>query len=973
MIVNFVSECEKNALSKTAQILDKFANRIGKKTWQTIMTDEGLQTVKKQLRRIATKNTAVLCYAFQDQLESEVVWIVGNRHKFTTQSVMPVSDFINLPSDNQWQYLPLIKSITAVAALFHDWGHASACFQQTRKLGQLPHEALRHEWVSCLLFHAFINGDQTDSAWLERLAYAEINEAQIRDTVAKNTVHRPLKDLPPLACLISWLILSHHRLPLPQNDWRGKAPPKDFKQLLSAITVDFGFRQGDDCVQSLSFLNGLPSQSAPWCREAKKWATKMQDCAQLADKVIEDDTWRLVLHHARLALMLGDYVACAQDANPTWRSEFKAFAQIDNKTKLLDEHLVSVLDHALKAVHHFSRIESKLPCAQDIAKLKSEQSPSLFSWQDNMVSAIKNWRQSENINSSHYGFFAVNMAQTNDETIGANAKILRVLSPESDSLRGIFALGSKNLTLQLGEQYRTRLGLDSSELALVIGAKIPTSLYKKSTLSLDNASDHYAVDELLNDEVDFDGSIFDESTSTLLKETRDKKFLYSPVLACTIESLIAATQTSTGNHYILPCLRLMSSDLVLNEIDHFDSDTLVALGRLIHLAAMLGRKVILSSSHLTQDVAEGYFNAYQSGWQIFARSHGFNQNIGCAWINELSTQVHSIAIKEHCQLEFRQFHAEFMTTYAKKIVQKSVKHKKEEILLDNFEDDTVINMIRYQHIRHSTLHTPTGKKVSFGLLNMANTTSCIELAEFLIKHEWSSDVDIKLMLHHSQQVMFMRNEQEQHLDAVLHFETVNVAFENAIIRKQIEKSNAQHLIYILVTNSSMQLGQRYTFDWSIIEPDFLTKPPVMTQSLTAYEKKGAENLAGWINACWFLTAIPQALTPFESHEKSTKCHLIQVEDDTWQFVEKNEKGKFVNLEGVRRIEMRELSQHYFKRLWLQNDYATVIEKMANKKSMPASEIAMRYSEISLPEDEQNGLLYCSAFGMMAKSAAHSSG
>ncbi len=969
MIVNFVSECEKNALSKTAQILDNFANRIGENTWQTIMTDEGLQTVKKQLRRIATKNTAVLCYAFRDQLDSELVWIVGNRHKFTTQSTVPVSDFINLPSDNAWQYLPLIKSITAVAALFHDWGHAAACFQQTLKSGQLPDEALSHEWVSCLLFHAFINGDKTDSAWLERLAIAEFNEAQILDTVTKNTVQRPLKDLPPLACLISWLILSHHRLPLPQNDWRGKAPPKDFKQLLSAITVDFGYRHGDDSAQSLAFLNGLPSQSAQWCREAKKWATKMQDCAQLADKVIEDDTWRLVLHHARLALMLGDYVGSAQEASPKWLSEFNALAQIEDKTKRLDEHLVSVLDNALKAVHYFPEMESKLPCAQDMAKLKRDPSSFLFSWHDNIVSAIKKWRHSENINSSHYGFFAVNMSQRNDEKIGANAKILRALSPESDSLRGVFALGSKNLTLQTGEQYRAQLGLDSSELAVVIGAKMPARFYKQSTLSLENTSGDHLVDELLNDEVDFDCSIFDESTATLFKETRDKKFLYSPVLACTIESLIAATQTSNGNHYILPCLRLMSSDLVLDEIDCFDSDTLVALGRLIHLAGMLGRKVILSSSKLTQDVAEGYFNAYQSGWQIFARSRGFNQNIGCAWVNESSTQVHSIAVKEHCQLEFRHFHTEFMTAYGKKIVQKSVKHKNEAIPLDNFKDDTVINMIRYQHIRHSTLHKPTGKKVSFGLLNMANTTSCIELAEFLMKHEWSSEVDIKIMLHHSQQVLFMRNEQEQHLDAVLHRENINVAFENSIIRKQIEKSKAQHVIYILVTNSSSEIGQRYTFDWSIIEPEFSTKPHVMTQSLTAYDKKGAENLAGWINACWFLTAIPQALTPFELHEKSTKCHLIQVEDDAWQFVEKNEKGKFVSIEGVRQIEMRELSQHYFTRLWLQNDYAAVIKKMANKKSMAASEIAMRYSEISLPQDAQNGLLYCSAFGMMAKNAA----
>ena len=239
-----------------------------------------------------------------------------------------------------------------------------------------------------------------------------------------------------------------------------------------------------------------------------------------------------------------------------------------------------------------------------------------------------------------------------------------------------------------------------------------------------------------------------------------------------------------------------------------------------------------------------------------------------------------------------------------------------------------------------------------------------------MKHEWDSDIDVKMMLHHSQQVLFMRNEQEQHLNAVLDRQnTNNMVFDNAIIRKQIQKSQAPNLIYILVTNSTMELGHRYSFDWSIVEPTLSTTSRGMTQSLTAYDKKGAENLSGWLNACWFLTALPQMLTPFESHERKMKCHLIPTADDTWQFVEKNEKGTFINTEGVRQIEIRELSQAYCQRLWLENDYAAVIEKMAMKKAMPASDVALRYSEISLPQDAQNGLLYCSTFGMMAKQAA----
>ncbi len=953
MIVNFVSACEKNALSKTVQILDNFANRIGDNTWQTIMTDEGLQLVKRQLRRIATKHTAVLCYAFREQVEAELVWIVGNRHKFTTQSMVPVTDFINLPSDYSWSYLPLIKSMTAIAALFHDWGKASACFQKTRGDDQLHYETLSHEWISCLLFHAFIKGDSADAAWIERLMSGDINENQIIDMVSKNTVQRPLKALPPLACFVSWLILSHHRLPLPQHDWRGKTPPKDFRQLLSAITVDFGYRHTQKS-EALFFPHGLPSQSAQWRKEAKKWAAKMQESYHLVNKTIEDDTWRLVLHHARLALMLSDYEVST--------------TQIDGHKKQLDAYLVDVLDKALKTVHHFPEIETQLPHAQDIKKLM-EPPACLLSGQENTVSEIKKWRQREVENSSHYGFFALNMAGGHHEKIQANAKIVGALSSKSQSLRGTFALGTKNLTLQLGDKYRTQLGLDSTEFAVVLGTKVPASLYKQS-LAFEESTHHPVGHELLDDEVDFDCSMFEGNAATLFKDTRDKKFLYAPVLACTIDNLIAATQTSKGNQYILPCLRLMSSDLVIDDIDHFDNDALVALGRLIHLVGMLGRKVILSSSHLAQDVAEGYFNAYQSGWQLFARSRGINPKIGCAWINDVSTQIQSITPTADCHLDFRHFHTEFMTTYTTKTAKKTVKHKAEEIPLAHFRDDTIINTIRYQHIRHSTVHAPTGKKVSFGLLNMADTSSCIDVAEFLMKHEWDSDIDVKMMLHHSQQVLFMRNEQEQHLNAVLDRQnTNNMVFDNAIIRKQIQKSQAPNLIYILVTNSTMELGHRYSFDWSIVEPTLSTTSRGMTQSLTAYDKKGAENLSGWLNACWFLTALPQMLTPFESHERKMKCHLIPTADDTWQFVEKNEKGTFINTEGVRQIEIRELSQAYCQRLWLENDYAAVIEKMAMKKAMPASDVALRYSEISLPQDAQNGLLYCSTFGMMAKQAA----
>ncbi len=82
MMVTFASQCKKNALNKTRRVLDSFANRIGTNVWQTLITEEGLQAVKKLLRQTATKNTAVSCHRIHGYNRSELDWIVGNRNKF---------------------------------------------------------------------------------------------------------------------------------------------------------------------------------------------------------------------------------------------------------------------------------------------------------------------------------------------------------------------------------------------------------------------------------------------------------------------------------------------------------------------------------------------------------------------------------------------------------------------------------------------------------------------------------------------------------------------------------------------------------------------------------------------------------------------------------------------------------------------------------------------------------------------------
>ncbi|CAC9634317.1 CRISPR-associated helicase Cas3 [uncultured Gammaproteobacteria bacterium] len=91
MLVTFISECEKKALSRTRRVLDAFANRIGNNTWQTPITEEGLDAVKRLLRKTASKNTAVSCHQLKSRIRIELLWVVGNRNKFNNEGFVAVN------------------------------------------------------------------------------------------------------------------------------------------------------------------------------------------------------------------------------------------------------------------------------------------------------------------------------------------------------------------------------------------------------------------------------------------------------------------------------------------------------------------------------------------------------------------------------------------------------------------------------------------------------------------------------------------------------------------------------------------------------------------------------------------------------------------------------------------------------------------------------------------------------------------
>lgn len=875
MMVTFVSQCEKNALKKTRRVLDAFANRIGDNTWQTIITEDGLLTVKKMLRQTASKSTAVSCHWLRSRSRSQLLWVVGNRLKFNGEGVVPVNstkkNLLNSDIENDWKYLPLIKSLTAISALLHDWGKASKLFQEKltpHSKNKFKGDPIRHEWISVLLLNALVS-TKSDKTWLNELSKGELSEQELSEVV-KEQKERPLASLPDAAKLIAWLIVSHHRLPYTKSDWRGQKA-LDLDSTLNRISKEWGYENSQDPQEyqkrvknCFEFPQGLLSQSTEWMKQIKRWANTLTSNLPLLESAMKDESYRLVLHHARLCLMLGDHFYSSQDAAKNWKNSTGLFANTDRATselkQKLDEHLVGVAKSALETTHLLPAFEQEPPVATDIQVLRAT-SPVPFKWQDKAVTKITDWKKVQNKKSS--GFFAVNMASTGCGKTFANAKVMRALSVDGKSLRYILALGLRTLTLQTGDEYRNLIGLSKAQLAVLIGSRAVAELHNAAQNQKKGIEDEITEEvlgseskqALLDEYIEYDSDLPEDNLSTVLTCEKDKQFLYAPVLACTIDHIMAATETKRGGRYILPSLRLMSSDLVIDEIDDFTGDDLIAIGRLIHLAGMLGRKVMISSATIPPDLAQGYFNAYKKGWQVFSNSRDNAQaEIGCAWIDEFTTEVQSIKVVESVSAlqNYQNSHDHFIEKRVIKLKQQIAKRKVEIIacpLMPEIEESeqakleqyffTIKQAISTKHQQHHSIDNKTGIKVSFGVVRIANISPCIELTKYLLQGDFNNEnhhgnTQVRVMAYHSQQVLLLRHEQEKHLDAVLKRKEKSgqeqQAFSDPIIRSHLDdihqrnggltavEQTVQNVIFILVATPVEEVGRDHDFDWAIVEP-----------------------------------------------------------------------------------------------------------------------------------------------------------
>lgn len=853
MNIMLVSQCSKLALVETRRILDQFAERKGERTWQTAITQQGLDTLRKMLRKNAKRNTAVACHWIKSGNRTELLWIVGNQREFNEQGTVPTntteSDVLRSKDENQWHTAEDLSLLAGIAGLFHDFGKANTLFQKKLKpshKGKMS-EPYRHEWLSLRMFQAFV-GDLSDREWLEKLlSVKDSDEQNLFESISKDGLGKaanPFAALQtPLARAIGWLILSHHRLPKwddKTGDGSGAPRLADIDRWLDSnkyLDPSWNSPQcqrekwDDDQKKGVwNFANGSPLQSRNWRSKAKELAERGLKRAALTDGKKDWLADPFSLHLARLLLMLADHHYSASEATPHWQDKtYNAFANTDRKSgklkQKLDEHLIGVGQNALLIGKRLPSVRKSLPSLPSLKGFKKRSVNPLFRWQDKAYELACGIRE----RSEEHGFFGVNMASTGCGKTFANGRIMYGLANEKVGCRFSIALGLRTLTLQTGDALRERLKLNEDDLAVLIGSQSVRLLHEFNNAD-EKVPGSESAEELFEEYkyVRYEGTLDDGRLSEWLKKTPKLHQLVSaPILVSTIDHLIPSTESERGGHQIAPMLRLLTSDLVLDEPDDFDLADLPALSRLVNWAGMLGSRVLISSATLPPVLVHALYDSYCSGRRAFQSvcgEPGLTLNVCCAWFDE-----NGVEQSDHGDLTtFREAHERFVKKRVEKLA-KAAPVRQAQLLpveADKATATDAVNAIARAlspaihslYANHNQIHPDTGKRVSIGLVRMANIRPLVAVAKELLTKPPESNHRIHYCVYHSRHPLAVRSAMEKCLDGVLTRHDPEAIWRQEPIQKALAAHPESNHIFVVIATSVAEVGRDHDYDWAIAEP-----------------------------------------------------------------------------------------------------------------------------------------------------------
>lgn len=301
----------------------------------------------------------------------------------------------------------------------------------------------------------------------------------------------------------------------------------------------------------------------------------------------------------------------------------------------------------------------------------------------------------------------------------------------------------------------------------------------------------------------------------------------APVLVSTIDHLIGATEGERGGKQIAPMLRLLTSDLVLDEPDDFDLADLPALTRLVHWAGLLGSRVVISSATLPPVLIHALFDAYRSGrraYQYACGEPGRALHICCAWFDE-----NGVEQSDHGKMaNFAEAHGQFVRKRVEKLL-KATPVRQAELLPVQAEKptaeaavtalaDVIHDTLHRLHANHGQVHPKSGQRISIGLVRMANINPLVAVAKQLLTTPPVNNHHIHYCVYHSRHPLAVRSAMERRLDGVLTRHDPDAIWQQPSIQQALTEHPEGNHIFVVLATSVAEVGRDHDYDWAIAEP-----------------------------------------------------------------------------------------------------------------------------------------------------------
>ena len=807
MDVILVSACQKNALRRTRAVLDRYAFRISESSWSTPITEEGLHSLHTHLRATASRNTSVLCYRHDRKRGLVPLWIVGNRSQFDAEGHTPI--FITeSPTRGRTRdgteppWWGEVKRIAAISGHLHDLGKNNKFFAKKILEKGAVKDPIRHEWISARLVEALRENPTAslDSLW---------------DEVIPGTDKRLGSKI--LSCrdaysAVLFCVATHHQM---------------LNEEPHSKSLDAGnmFFDGGPSSHSANGIDRtlISQRAAKFPKDtalrACHFITKLNNYTNSKPPLY----WRAIAFLSRAALILADHrvsaLSCAkgkcknmEKANPFANTEKNAQGKRQHN-QTLQWHLQSVGQEAAAMADRLLHLPGDLDgLSQDSLSDIDRPASGRFEWQETAAQAIAALRHAY---PKRPILLAV-IAGTGSGKTRACAR-LAMRAAQGEVVRWTTIFNLRTLTLQTGKAYRD-FGIRESDMAVVIGDAMTRKAYEsqKEPENEDNA------DRSLGEDIDIVGmesSLPDWLDHFVGKNQNLKDMIAAPVFVSTADYLAPAGDPRRQGRHIMSLLRLMGSDLILDEIDNYDPKSVVAILRLVQMAGLFGRNVIASSATMTPALADALGSFYTHGASMRAALEGADQpDFACGVASDLSAPSLSAT---GSQAAFSTLFRSHLADLRGALSQKTEIARKGCLLTmpcsEAAFEKTVADSVLAFHQNHQWLDTQSGKPLSVGLVRVAHIGTAIRLARFLRRAlaGWQPQV----ACYHSRLFNGHRMRLEQDLDRILRRNKNSTApTEHCSVRRHMERQDVRSGLFIVVATPVEEVGRDHDFDWAIVEP-----------------------------------------------------------------------------------------------------------------------------------------------------------